>query len=389
MDKGCGLDVHKSSVFACVLKENGEKEVQEFGTLTPELDRLRDWLVKESVGHVAMESTSIYWKPIWRILSTDFHMVLVNPYYIKQLPGRKTDVKDAEWIATALVKELLKESFVPDEFQSSMRKYERMLFRLSREIVRAESLLDNELQECNIRLSNYVSDVGGKSYRAVVRELIHGEVRAEVLLNKIHKRTLNKHGADTLTAALSGFVTEANRDMMRIYFEQIQQLESQREECRKKLEELSLSHYGNQKELLETIPGISAQSAGQLLAEIGCDLKTFLTAAALVGWAGLRPRNEMSAGKIKGRRITHGNRFVRIILVQCAWAAVRTIGSRFNLKYNTLIKRMPKQKALVAIARKLLVIIWYVLKKGETYKKNEYENIHMKDRDTDKKTSNG
>lgn len=389
MNIGCGLDVHKSSIFACVFKGNGEKEVQEFGTLTPELDRLRDWLVKESVGQVAMESTSIYWKPIWRILSSDFHMVLVNPYYIKQLPGRKTDVKDAEWIATALVKDLLKESFVPDELQSSMRKYERMLFCLSREIVRVESLLDNELQECNIRLSNYVSDVGGKSYRAVVRELIQGEVRADVLLKKIHKRTVNKHGADTLTAALSGFVTEVNRDMMRIYFERIQQLESHREECRKKLEELSQAHYGSQKELLETIPGISAQSAGQLLAEIGCDLKTFLTAAALVGWAGLRPRNDMSAGKIKGRRITHGNRFVRIILVQCAWAAVRTIGSRFNLKYNILIKRMPKQKALIAIARKLLVIIWNVLKKGETYQKNEYENLHMKDKKTDKKTSNG
>ena len=169
MNVVCGLDVHKDSIFACVMKENGEKTVQEYGTLTPELERLRDWLVEESVEAVAMESTSVYWKPVWRILSSDFHMVLVNPYFIKQLPGRKTDVKDAEWIATTLIKDLLKESFVPDEIQSSLRKYERMLFRLNRLIVQEESLLDNELQECNIRLSNYVSDVGGKSYRKVVR----------------------------------------------------------------------------------------------------------------------------------------------------------------------------------------------------------------------------
>ena len=176
MNVVCGLDLHKDSIFACVMKENGEKTVQEYGTLTPELERLRDWLVEESVEAVAMESTSVYWKPVWRILSSDFHMVLVNPYFIKQLPGRKTDVKDAEWIATTLIKDLLKESFVPDEIQSSLRKYERMLFRLNRLIVQEESLLDNELQECNIRLSNYVSDVGGKSYRKVVRLIIEGGI---------------------------------------------------------------------------------------------------------------------------------------------------------------------------------------------------------------------
>jgi len=378
MNVVCGLDVHKDSIFACVMKENGEKTVEEFGTLTPELERLRDWLVEESVEAVAMESTSVYWKPVWRILSSDFHMVLVNPYFIKQLPGRKTDVKDAEWIATTLIKDLLKESFVPDEIQSSLRKYERMLFRLNRLIVQEESLLDNELQECNIRLSNYVSDVGGKSYRKVVRLIIEGESRAEVLVKEIHRRTVNKHGADVLIAALSGFITGENRQVIRMAFERIQLLERQREECLMRMREISEQHYARQKERLQTIPGISSQSAAQILAEAGCDMKTFATASALVGWAGLRPRNEMSAKKVKGRKITHGNRFLRIILVQCAWAASRTSGSRFNLKYHLLSKRMASQKALVAIARKLLVVIWNVLAKEESYKPNEYENKHMK-----------
>ena len=378
MNVVCGLDVHKDSIFACVMKENGEKTILEFGTLTPELDRLRDWLVEESVEAVAMESTSIYWKPVWRILGSDFHMVLVNPYFIKQLPGKKTDVKDAEWIATTLIKDLLKESFVPDEIQSSLRKYERTLFRLSRLIVQEESLLDNELQECNIRLSNYVSDVGGKGYRAVVQLIIQGEDSATELVKKVHKRTINRHGIETLTAALSGFISEANRQVIRMSFERIQLLERQRQECADKLAEISERHYGEQKERLQSIPGISEQSAAQILAEAGCDMRTFLTASALVGWAGLRPRNEMSAGKVKGRKITHGNRFLRIILVQCAWAAARTAGSKFNIKYNLLIKRMPKQKALVAIARKLLVVIWNVLAKGESYSPGEHEAKHRR-----------
>lgn len=380
MDVVCGLDVHKDSIFACVMKENGEKTIREFGTLTPNLDLLRDWLVEESAVSVAMESTSIYWKPIWRILSSDFHMVLVNPYFIKQLPGRKTDVRDAEWIATTLIKDLLKESFVPDEIQSSLRKYERMLSRLNRLIVQEESLLDNELQECNIRLSNYVSDVGGKSYRKVVRLITEGEYRAEVLVKQVHKRTVNKHGADVLTAALTGFITEENRQVIRMSRERILLLERQREECLSKMKEITDRHYAGQKKRLQTIPGISEQSAAQILAEAGCDMKTFATASALVGWAGLRPRNDMSAKKVKGRKITHGNRYLRIILVQCAWAASRTAGSRFNLKYHILVKRMASQKALVAIARKLLVVIWNVLAKGEDYKPNEYEAKHMRQR---------
>lgn len=376
----CGLDVHKDSIFACVMKENGEKTIREFGTLTPDLDLLRNWLVEESAGSVAMESTSIYWKPIWRILSSDFHMVLVNPYFIKQLPGRKTDVRDAEWIATVLIKELLKESFVPDETQSALRKYERMLFRLNRLIVQEESLLDNEMQECNIRLSNYVSDIGGKSYRKVVHLITQGESRAEVLLNALHKRTVNKHGTEILTAALSGFITDENRQVIRMAMERILLLEKQREECLSKMEQITDIHYKEQKQRLQTIPGISAQSATQILAEAGCDMRTFATASALVGWTGLRPRNEMSAKKIKGRKIMHGNRYLRIVLVQCAWAASRTVGSKFNLKYHTLVKRMPSQKALVAIARKLLVVIWNVLRKCENYKLNEYEVKHMKQR---------
>ena len=235
MDNVCGLDIHKDSVFACILKTNGEKIQTQFGVTTPELDRLRDLLVEAGVSRVAMESTSVYWKPLWRILSMDFHMVLVNPYLIKQLPGRKTDVRDAEWIATLLAKELVRESFVPDETQSALRQYERRLHRLNRQIVHAESQMDNQMQACNIRLSNHVSDIGGKSYRKVVQALIEGETRPEELLKLIHGRTVNRCGSDTLIAALTGFVTGVDRDMLRFYMEECLLYERQREECLKSM----------------------------------------------------------------------------------------------------------------------------------------------------------
>ena len=380
MDNVCGLDIHKDSVFACILKTNGEKIQTQFGVTTPELDRLRDLLVEAGVSRVAMESTSVYWKPLWRILSMDFHMVLVNPYLIKQLPGRKTDVRDAEWIATLLAKELVRESFVPDETQSALRQYERRLHRLNRQIVHAESQMDNQMQACNIRLSNHVSDIGGKSYRKVVQALIEGETRPEQLLKLIHGRTVNRCGSDTLIAALTGFVTGVDRDMLRFYMEECLLYERQREECLKSMEDICQEHYKEQKELLETIPGVSAQSAMCVLSEAGHDMATFPSASALVGWAGLRPRNQMSAGKIKGRKITHGNRFLRIVLVQCAWAAARCQGTRFALKYEGLKRRMPAQKALVAIARKLLVVIWNVLAKREKYRRNLYETASEDER---------
>ena len=158
MDKVCGLDVHKDSVFACILNEKGEKILEErYGTLTPDLDKLRDTLVDHGVGRVAMESTSIYWMPVWRVLSSDFSMTLVNPYLIKQLPGRKSDVKDAHWIAQCLQKEMLRGSYVPDDDTQQMRQYSRRYRYLTKQTVRVEQRLDNHLQRCNIRFSNYVS----------------------------------------------------------------------------------------------------------------------------------------------------------------------------------------------------------------------------------------
>ena len=368
MDRVCGLDVHKDSVFMCILTENGEKIEEVFGTLTPELDRLRDLLISHGVGKVAMESTSIYWIPLWRVLECDFEVKLVNPYFIRQLPGRKTDVKDAHWIATVLQKELIKDSYVPEARIQQLRQYNRRMFNLNRSKQRAEVAIDLTLQRCNIRLSNYVSDIGSKSMRKVVTALMTGETDAGKLMLLVHRRIRNKHSDQTIKDSLTGIVSSADIDMIRMSMEEVELFEKQIQECEDKMAAICEEHFAPEMEILQTAPGIKQRSAMSIIAEIGVEMKTFVTAAALVGWAGLRPRNDQSAGKIKGRKTLHGNKYLRIILTQCAWGASRTQSERFYVRYNTLKKRMNHNKALIANARKLLVVIWNMLSKNQSYK---------------------
>jgi transposase len=368
MDKVCGLDIHKDSVFACVLDENGEKILEErFGTLTPELDRLRDKLVELRAGRVAMESTSIYWIPVWHVLESDFELKLVNPYFIRQLPGRKTDVKDAHWIAVTLQKDLIKGSYVPDSDLQQMRQYGRRYRYLSKRIVQVEQRMDMHLQRCNIRLSNYMSDVGSQSMRKVIKSLVKGERNPGKLCTLVHGRTKNKHGSQVITDALTGVVYPVDVAMLKQCMEELELLEDQQQSCISSLEELAQIHFAREIPLLCTIPGIQKLSAICILAETGGDMKAFFTASSLVGWAGMRPRNEESAGKIKSRKTMHGNKYLRLMLVEAAWAACRTNKGFLGNKYQQLSKRMKSQKALMAIARKLLVVIWNVLSKKEPF----------------------
>jgi len=367
MEKFCGLDAHKDSVFMCILNENNEKYEEVFGTLTPDLERLRDVLVEHGVGYVAMESTSIYWYPIWRVLENDFDVKLVNPLFIKQVPGRKSDVKDAQWIATVLMKGLVKGSFVPPSLVQQLRLYNRKIINLNKELRRAEQGMDLILQRCNVRLSNYISDIGSKSMRKVVQSIADGNFKPEHLLGLVHVRIVRKHSSKTILDALTGQFTPGDIDMLKLTVQDITFREQQIEFCKQKLLETCHKYFGLQMELLVTIPGIKEHSAACIISEIGTDMKSFTSASALVGWAGLRPRNDQSAGKIKGRKTLHGNKYLRIMLVQCAWGASRTKGSTFMARYQRLRKRMHHNKALIANARKLLVVTWNILAKKEPY----------------------
>jgi transposase len=359
----CGLDVHKDSVFVCILNEKGEKFEAKYGVLTPELEELHQLLLTHEVKEVTMESTSIYWYPIWRILSDIECLKLVNPYFIKQLPGRKSDVRDAAWIAECTMKDLIRGSFVPDEIVQRMRQYNRRIFDLNKEKVYKLTKLDALLQRCNIRISNYVSSTDSKSYKDVVKLLSEGIVNAEKLTEAIHGRTVNRVGKEVITAALTGVVNEVDIDLIRQYREEILMDDKHLKECQEKLTEICRKEFPREFDNLQTIPGVKERSATSILSELGADMKMFITAAALVSWCGLKPRNEESAGKIKSRRITHGNKYIRKTMIECAWGASRTQNCFYsNFSYTqTVVRRKNAMKVKVAIARKMLVVIWHVL----------------------------
>lgn len=364
-----GLDVHKNSVFLCVINDSGKIFEFKYGVLTPDLDRMASDMQHYGVSELALESTSIYWIPIWRALEEMFDQKLVNPYFIKQLPGRKTDVKDAEWIATCVYKELIRGSYVPELIIQELRQYDRRIFDLNKEIAHKLVKQDACLQRCNIRISNYVSTIDSKSYKGVVQLLSQGVIDPEELIKCIHGRTINKHGRATLLSALTGVVTAVDSDIIRMLMVEINMLQTHKSECQEKMTALCNLHYPKQLSQLQTIPGVKERTATSIIAEVGVDLKMFATAAALVSWCGLRPQNEESAGKIKGRKITHGNKYLRKTLIECAWAASRTQGSFLNkFSYTQVtVRKKNKMKVQVAIARKILVAVWHMFTKDQEY----------------------
>ena len=365
----CGLDVHKDSVYLCILSSTGEIVEKVFGVLTFQLAKMRDLMLKHHVQEVGMESTSVYWIPIWRVLEPHFKLKLVNPYFIKQLPGHKSDVKDAQWIAECMLKDLVRGSFVPPERIQQLRQYDRRIYDLDDEISRKLSKLDAVMQRCNIRLSNYVSNTDSKSYKEVVARISEGITDPKVLVEEIHGRIINSHGRKTIIAALTGVITQADSDMMRQIREEIDVAEKHKQECMDKMQEICEQEYTDQLRNLQTIPGVKLRTATSLIAEIGTDMSIFETANHLASWSGLKPRNDESNKVIKSKRITHGNRYLRRTIVECSWAASRTKGcffSRFSY-HQTQVRKKGKMKVQIAIARKLLVCAWHILSKNVIY----------------------
>lgn len=373
----CGLDVHKDSVYLCILDENGELIEKVFGVLTFQLQQMRDLLQAHQVSEVSMESTSVYWIPIWRVLAPHFHLRLVNPYFIKQLPGHKSDVADAQWIAECTMKGLVNGSFVPPEDIQQLRQYDRRIFDLDEEIVRKLSKLDAVMQRCNIRLSNYVSNVDCKSYKDVVKKISEGVTDPNELIEVIHGRIIKHHGRETILASLAGVVSQAEIDVLRQLREELDMAEKHKQECLERMLEVCREKYPDELRRLQTIPGVKERTATSLIAEIGTDMSKFETANHLAAWSGLRPRNDESNKKFKSRRITHGNVYLRKNIIQCAWAASRTkdcFFCRFSY-HQTQVRKKNKMKVIVAVARKLLVAAWHVI-----HDQTDYVDFQKQDR---------
>jgi transposase len=368
MLKTSGLDVHKDTIFCGVYDGKTHQEVKEFSTITGSIEALGAHLKSEGVEEVAMESTGMYWIPVWNILEDmGFHLTLVNPYLIKQMPGRKSDVKDAQWIATLLHKGLLRGSLIPCKEIRELRVYSRKYIKLQQRQTSVLQEMERMLEICSIRITSFVSNISGKSVMKVIRAVIDGQTDPEVLAGCIHGRIVNKHKRKTIVESLRGYITPQHRFQLELSMEEYDLLCRQGERCKEEMEKLCRQHYQNELALLQTIPGISLLAAMIVIAETGADMKAFENSGKFTGWTGLRPRNDESAGKYKSTATTKGNRYLRSILVQIAWAASRTKGSFFKEKYTRLCLRKNQRKALIAIARKMAVLIWNVLYYKEGY----------------------
>jgi transposase len=366
-ERCAGLDVHKKTVVVCVRQvEAGavRKETRTFGTMTADLLELADWLKGQGVRHIAMESTGVYWKPIWHILEADFDLILVNARHIKQVPGRKTDVKDAEWIAQLLQHGLLSPSFVPPEPVRELRDLTRQRAQLVAEKSSVINRIHKTLEDANIKLSGVATDILGVSGRAMIAKLIRGETDPERLADEA--RGSLKKKVIPLRRALEGRVTDHHRFLLRMLTDQLHQLEGLIERYAVRIEEM-MRPFARAEERLMTIPGVGRQAAEVIVAEVGADMSRFPTAGHLASWAGLCPGNNTSADKRKSGRTTKGSQWLRTTLVQVAWAASHTKKTTFGATYRKWARRLGKKKALVAVARKILVLAYTLLKLGADY----------------------
>jgi transposase len=373
-----GLDVHKASVVACVRRTIGGKansEVRTFSTMTGSLLELSAWLGAEQVTHIVMEATGVYWKPVWHILSDgDFQLVLANAAHVKNVPGRKTDVKDAAWLADLLAHGLIRASFVPDESTQQMRDLLRTRKQLVRERSSHTQRIQKALEDANIKLDLVVTDILGLSGRRILNRLIEGETLPQALASLAHRRI--QASTDELEAALRGRVTSHHRFLLKLHLDQIDAIDAAIQSIDKEVEG-NLEPFRAAQQLLSAIPGISQLSARVVLSEIGLDMSRFQTAGHLVSWAGLCPRNDESAGKRRSTRMRKGAPWLKTILIQCAWAAVRTKGSYFQAQFHRLRSRRGARKAICAVAAALLTTIYHMLNNGTCYQDlgaNHFDN---------------
>jgi transposase len=372
-ERCCGLDVHKKSVLACVITPEG-REIRKFGTMTKDLLMLADWLAERRVTHVAMESTGVYWKPVFNLLEDDFELVVANAHHIKVVPGRKTDVKDAEWIADLLRHGLIRGSFIPDRAQRELRELLRYRRRLIQQHTQVVNRIQKVLEGANVKLSSVASDVVGVSGRAMLEAMVAGEEDPKALAALAKGKLRDKR--DALEEALRGLMGSHQRLMLQ---SQLRHLDFLDQEIARLDEEVSTrtAPFRDLVNQLDEIPGIGPRSAEQILGEIGPDMSRFPTAAHLASWARLCPGNNESAGKHKSGRSGKGNPWLGSTLIEAAKAAARTKDKYLAAQYHRIAPRRGRNRATKAVAHSIIVSIHHMLSNHTTYQElggNYFDN---------------
>lgn len=363
-----GLDVHKDTVVACVRLVGGggaRAEVRTFDAATPGLLAPSDWLAECGCTHVAMEATGVYWKPVWHVLSDgDLALILANAAHVKNVPGRKTDVADAAWLAELLAHGLIRPSFVPEAATQEMRALLRTREQLVREQAGHVQRIQKTLEDANLKLASVLSEVTGKSGRAILEALIEGERDPDALLALVRPGV--EAAPETLRAALTGRVTDRHRFLLRLHLRQIDALGQAVAEIDAEVER-DLAPFRQAVRQLRTIPGVSDLTARVIVSEIGTDMGRFPTAGHLLSWAGLCPRADESAGKRRSTKPRHGAPWLKTALVQCAWAATRKKASYPQAQFQRPRARRGPKKAICAVAASILTAAYHMLRDGTFY----------------------
>ena len=362
-----GLDVHKDSVVARIrcVTEPLHDEVRTFATTTSALLELNEWLSAHAITHVAMEATGVYWKPVWHLLEGDFELILANAQHIRNVPGRKTDVSDAAWIADLLAHGLIRSSFVPPAPIQELRDLTRTRKQLVREISQHSSRIQKVLEDANLKLGSVLSNVLGKSGRAILQALIEGESDPEKLADLAQGQARKKRAE--LVEALHGRIRNHHRGLLKVHLDLVSALHHALAELDASVGK-ALASIQEGARLLSTIPGVSDITAHVIVAEIGLDMTRFASDAHLRSWAGFCPRNDESAGKRRSTRVRKGAPWLKTTLITAAWAAVRVKDSYLQAQFHRLRARRGAKKAILAVAASMLTAAYHMLKNGLEYK---------------------
>ena len=378
-----GLDVHKDTVVACIrVQGTGSRatttETRSFKTHTAALLELLSWLEQNECTHVVMEATGVYWKPVWHILAGPFELVLANAKHVRNVPGRKTDVKDAEWLANLLAHGLVNASFVPPAPIQELRDLTRTRKQFVRQRAQHVNRIQKVLEDANIKLGSFISDITGVSGRAILEALIAGETDPGKLAELGNSRL--KAPRETLALALQGQLTSHHRFLLQTHLDQVDVTDQSIRRLDARIQEAARP-FAEMVDRLTEMPGMSETAAHIVLAEIGHDMSRFPTAAHLVSFAGLCPRLDESAGKRRSTRIRKGSNWLKSALVSCAWAAARAKNTYARAQYHRIKTRRGSKKAVVAVAASMLTAIYHVLRTPTQYRDLGPQHFDRRDRD--------
>lgn len=370
LESAAGVDVHKEFFQLAACRENSPPIERQFGTFTKDILEFRDYLIKLNIKDVVMESTGVYWKPLYHELTAaGINVTVANPLKVKQIPMEKTDKKDAVWLAKLLMNDMVKPSFIPGEQQEAMRSFTRLRTKYTQQATRVKNQLVKVLETCNFKIRSIVSDISTKTARKLVDAISNGQTDPARLIELCHKSVRKRQGDERLALALQGRLNDHNKQLLKMYLEDLTYFETKKKQADIEIKKLMSKDHQNMIDLLDEVEGTSVEQAEIVMAEIGAGIEAFSHADKAAKYGGLTPGQATSADNKKPVRAVPGNKHLRTVMVQIAWSAVKVKNGYWAAEYQTLKKKIGAKKAILAIARKIFKVMYKILSTGHKYEK--------------------